>query len=329
MDDAAVETCDECGFDGAVWRPRDAVTLLGALGRWWELATVGVADEALVARPGVGVWSVLEYGLHSALVTAVVRQSVERILAVDGVSLPGPPEVAGADDPALDLDRDEVMAAIEREGQALATVAGWADEASWANVGHLPDRDITVLAALRHAVHDASHHQMDVGRGLARLGVATPRQRGRVVQINTSNGGVPKSPVAGATVGRGGLAGDHQEATAHHGRPFQALCLWSSEVIAGLAAEGHPIGPGSAGENLTITGLDWGSLRPGARLRVGTALAEISLPAVPCAKQARWFSDGDVSRLAHEVRPDGVRWYAWVREPGEVRAGDEVVVQPR
>ena len=58
------------------------------------------------------------------------------------------------------------------------------------------------------------------------------------------------------------------------------------------------------------------ALRPGARLRVGSSLLELSFPAIPCEKQARWFDDHDFSRLAYENNPQWTRWYAWVREPG-------------
>jgi MOSC domain-containing protein YiiM len=181
---------------------------------------------------------------------------------------------------------------------------------------------------LRHAVHDATHHQLDVGRGFAALGAVTPRARGVVGQINASAGGVPKHPVASAVIDHAGLAGDRQADRIHHGRPFQALCLWSVEVIDELVAEGHPIGPGSAGENLTVAGLPWAALRPGSRLRVGDALAEVSFPATPCAKQAGWFTDRDFRRIDYQRNPHWVRWYAWVREPGSVQTGDAVTLQP-
>ncbi len=330
MDGLTTETCEECGFDAGAWRVRDAVTILDAAGFWWQLATDGVAAADLAARPAPGVWSALEYGVHTASVTAVLRAGIERVLASDGVQLPAPPVVADAapDDVPAVLDPTEILDAVAREGRALAALARSADEAAWAHRGSAAGVPVEAHALLVHAVHDVTHHQMDVGRGLAALGVGTPTHEGRVAQVSASGGGVPKLAIDRASIGHRGVEGDRQHDTKHHGRPFQALCLWSSEVIAGLVAEGHPIGAGSAGENLTLEGVDWASLRPGARLRIGTALAEISLPAVPCAKQARWFSDGDFSRLAHEVRPAGVRWYAWVREPGEVAQGDAVVVQP-
>jgi MOSC domain-containing protein YiiM len=328
VDGVVPETCAECGFDARDWTVRDATTVLDALGWWWELATADVPPAALNRRPRPGVWSALEYGLHSALVTALWRAGLELILARDGCDLPVPPDLAGTTDEPLALDVGSVVADVRREGGALATLARRAAPEGWAHTGHLPDATVQAEAGLLHAVHDATHHCMDVGRGLAALGAGTPTATGWVAQVNTSDGGVPKRAVASARVGRRGLAGDRQAERLHHGRPFQALCLWSSEVIEELSARGHDLRPGAAGENLTLSGLDWGTLRPGARLRVGTALAELSFPAIPCAKQTRWFADGDFSRISHAKNPQWTRWYAWVREPGVVRPGGAVTLQP-
>jgi MOSC domain-containing protein YiiM len=66
---------------------------------------------------------------------------------------------------------------------------------------------------------------------------------------------------------------------------------------------------------------------PRRLVRIGEALIELSFPAVPCHNQAPWFYDGDFLRIAHEVNPQWARWYGWVREQGEARVGDNVVVQ--
>ena len=76
-------------------------------------------------------------------------------------------------------------------------------------------------------------------------------------------------PQGGARVGddhrtrRRGLTGKHDRL--HHGRPLQAVCLWSQDVIDALRDEGHPIRAGAAGENLTVSGIDWDTIRPGVR----------------------------------------------------------------
>ena len=177
------------------------------------------------------------------------------------------------------------------------------------------------------SVHEAIHHLHDLGRQLHEAGAGAPSQRGSVAQLSTSDGGVPKSAIDSADVGLRGLLGDLQGNRKHHGRPFQAVCLWSAEVIDALRAEGHPIHPGAAGENITVAGIDWSTLRPGVRLLVGQVLCELSAWAVPCRKNDRWFTDGS-SRMSHDLHPGWSRVYAWVLEPGTVATGDEVLVEP-
>ncbi len=60
-----------------------------------------------------------------------------------------------------------------------------------------------------------------------------PAGNGRVVQINVSDGGVPKRPIERGRVGPLGLAGDGHRDRRHHGGPDRALCLLSLEVIGG------------------------------------------------------------------------------------------------
>jgi MOSC domain-containing protein YiiM len=131
-----------------------------------------------------------------------------------------------------------------------------------------------------------------------------------------------------AEVGDRGLLGDRQADRRHHGRPLQALCLWSVEVIDALRAQGHPIHPGAAGENITLTGIDWTTVRPGTQILLGNVLVEVSAWSTPCAKNAPWFADGDFTRIDHELHPGWSRAYAWVREPGTLRPGDPAIVEP-
>lgn len=148
---------------------------------------------------------------------------------------------------------------------------------------------------------------------------------GSIHQINSSQGGVPKLPLASGVVDHAGLVGDVQADTVNHGRPFQALCLFSLEVINKMQKEGHPIAAGSAGENLTISGLDWARLGQGDRLRIGDEiLIEITGPATPCVKNAQWFADGDFLRLSESRHPGEARLYASVINGGPVVTGDEV-----
>jgi MOSC domain-containing protein YiiM len=150
---------------------------------------------------------------------------------------------------------------------------------------------------------------------------------GRVAQINISPGGVPKLPVPRARVGRLGIEGDGHRDTRNHGGPERALCLFSLEVIERLQAEGHPIAPGTVGENLTLAGLDYAALRPGDRLRIGDrVLVELTRYTAPCTNIAGSFKGGDYSRIAVQRYPGESRIYARVLEEGEIAVGDAVRV---
>jgi MOSC domain-containing protein YiiM len=147
---------------------------------------------------------------------------------------------------------------------------------------------------------------------------------GRVHQINTSQGGVPKLPVAEAVVDASGVIGDVQEDRVHHGHAEQALCLFSLEVIERFRAEGHRVEPGSTGENITISGLDWNLVVPGTRMTIGPVEIEVTGYTTPCAKNARWFIDGRYNRMHASKHPGESRVYASVLEGGRIVAGDPV-----
>lgn len=150
---------------------------------------------------------------------------------------------------------------------------------------------------------------------------------GRIVSINVSDGGVPKTPVPEAQVTASGLAGDRQRDLVHHGGPDRAVCLIAQEVIDELAADGHPIAPGTSGDNLTLVGIDPAALAPGVRLRIeGGVLLEITAAAAPCSNIRASFHDADVSRLDARKDPARARWYARVLSPGRLAAGLQVAL---
>lgn len=322
------ETCEQCRFDGADYDVQDALGTLRALQHMWAQTVEGVATAGRLARPAPEVWSAAEYTAHSADVTEAMGRLLHGLLTVDDLEVEGVPELHAPDvSDGFDAALERLTANLARLHRRAETL-GPDEDARWARIAHVDGRAVDGAWAVRHAIHDLTHHLHDIGRGLAQLGAGAPHQIGSVAQLNVSDGGVPKRPVESADVSSRGLAGDRQAARQHHGRPLQALCLWSAEVIEALQAEGHPIGAGFAGENVTIAGIDWASIRPGTQLRIGEVLAEISAWATPCKKNAAWFVDRDVDRMNHDRHPGWSRAYAWVRQPGTVRRGDVVVVEP-
>ena len=165
------------------------------------------------------------------------------------------------------------------------------------------------------------------GLARGRLVAMPARTTGEIVRVNVSAGGVPKRAVPEGRIEQGGLVGDRQATRVHHGRPWQAVCIWSAEVIDALAAEGHPISYGDAGENITVRGIPWERVQAGVQLRLGTALVECTLFALPCAKNAAWFLGGAFDAMHHERGPVS-RIYARVLEPGDVRPGAVAILEP-
>jgi MOSC domain-containing protein YiiM len=149
---------------------------------------------------------------------------------------------------------------------------------------------------------------------------------GRVANVNVSpQGGVPKLAVPSARVSAEGVSGDRQRNRRVHGGPERAVSLFSLERIEALRAEGHPIAPGTAGENLTIAGLDWGRLAVGSRLAIGEEVElQISSYTVPCETIEASFADGKFTRISQKLHPGWSRLYARVLREGLVREGDAV-----
>lgn len=148
---------------------------------------------------------------------------------------------------------------------------------------------------------------------------------GRIFQLNASAGGVPKLAVREAHVNELGMVGDVQRFPDIHGGPDRALCLFSLERILELQAEGHPIFPGAVGENVTISGVDWQQVVPGARLSLGDeVLLEVTSYTSPCNTIPAYFVDGQYQRIAQKLHPGWSRVYARVLNEGQLRIGQKV-----
>jgi MOSC domain-containing protein YiiM len=153
-------------------------------------------------------------------------------------------------------------------------------------------------------------------------------KQGRVESINVSRGGVPKTSVFEALVTGNGIDGDHQDDPRYHGGPDRAVSVYSLDLIRALRAEGHPIAAGSAGENLTISGLDWAAVTPGCVLQVGGVRLLVTKFAPPCEKIGGSFLNDDFVRISQKVHSGWSRVYTRVLAGGIIRPGDTVEIRP-
>jgi len=151
--------------------------------------------------------------------------------------------------------------------------------------------------------------------------------QGRIFQLNCSQGGVPKLPVPQAELTLMGLACDKQAHTRFHGGPARAVCLYAIERIRQLQREGHPIKPGSTGENVTVEGIDWNELQPGTMLALGDeVIVRITSYTVPCKQISASFIDGDFMRISQVEHPGDARLYARVLQTGRLEVNQIVRV---
>ena len=145
--------------------------------------------------------------------------------------------------------------------------------------------------------------------------------QGTIQAVYVSRGGVPKRPVASAWISAHGVEGDRQRNLQLHGGPDRAVCLYSFDLIQRLQAEGHPIAPGVIGENLTLAGIDWSLMVPGAQVEVGPVLLELTSYITPCRNISAAFTNGEFVRVSQKVHPGWSRLYARVLEEGLVTPG--------
>jgi MOSC domain-containing protein YiiM len=314
---AATETCETCRFDGGQYDVSDGLGTLRAISPMWRQMTEGLDAAVLEGRPAPEIPSVDE---RAQQLVATAEAAAGWLAELLGTTAPA---VAGDG-----TDRVVQLATAVDAVHDLAAGLGGERATAWRQAAAFEGVDVDARWMVRHVIHAGVHHLREAGRTLHLLGAGAPTQEGSVGQLSLSDGGVPKLPVDEVEVDERGVVGDRQATRKHHGKPMQALCLWSAEVIDSLVAEGHPVRPGAAGENVTVSGIDWSTLRTGVQVLLGEVLVEVSAYAEPCKKTSACFAGGDFRRMQHGRHPGTSRVYAWVLEPGRIRTGDPVVVEP-
>jgi MOSC domain-containing protein YiiM len=137
--------------------------------------------------------------------------------------------------------------------------------------------------------------------------------------------GIFKAPIAGRVrVRRLNLDGDRQADLSVHGGPDKAIYVYPSEHYdywrGELSAMEFPWG--MFGENFTSEGLLEDVVSVGDRFRIGSAVAMVTQPRVPCFKLAAKFGREDIVQRFLASGRSG--FYLKVVQEGEVGAGDPI-----
>lgn len=120
------------------------------------------------------------------------------------------------------------------------------------------------------------------------------------------------------------LAGDGQGDLKNHGGQYQAVYCYPHEHYAYWSGQlgRDDFAPGQFGENFTTQGLLENEVCVGDKLRIGSALIQVTQPRVPCYKLANKLGIPGFDKTFLEANRSG--FYAQVLEEGEVAAGDSI-----
>ncbi|MGI8777250.1 MAG: DinB family protein [Acidimicrobiales bacterium] len=171
--------CDECGLDYEAMPVDEAVVAIRGFGRRYRAPLTrllaGEDDSILRVRPAPATWSALEYATH-------VRDVFERYAGWVGVML-------AEERPALEgLPPDELVVAgayntqsptvvveeLANRAEALAATFESVPDDGWHRVGTRRGQQPSVELLARRAVHEGSHHLLDIGRGLRAVRAGSP-----------------------------------------------------------------------------------------------------------------------------------------------------------
>ncbi len=140
--------------------------------------------------------------------------------------------------------------------------------------------------------------------------------------------GINKVPVNGPVmVDAHGIVGDAICNGDHHGGEEQAIYIEGSETLDWWADElGHPLEPGTFGENLVISGIDNRRIAVGDRFIAGDVVLEVTSTRIPCATFAAKMGDPKFPKRFMKAGRAGA--YARVLAGGMLEAGQAVEYRP-
>lgn len=166
-----VETCEECGFDGAKWTEVEALAAVDGLPERWRHAIRGLDVQATNSRPIDGMWSIGEYTDHVRETIFGQRFILDIALANPGTDLGPPPEPVFTTEAAT-IDSAAALAAFEVEIAGLSERLRGLSLDQWSYSVIIDGRSVDAAWMVRHAVHDVTHHLGDVANLRERLGLA-------------------------------------------------------------------------------------------------------------------------------------------------------------
>jgi hypothetical protein len=164
--------CEECGFDYEGLSPADIPAAIRSFPKRYRAPLSrflpGEDGDSLVRqRPAPDTWSALEYAAHVRDVFAWYDGWINQCLTEHRPALEGPGRDEAAELRRYNEDDPVAVAdALGANAERLAASVEAVPEDGWDRVGLRRDEERSVLFTARRAVHEGSHHLLDIGRGL-------------------------------------------------------------------------------------------------------------------------------------------------------------------
>jgi hypothetical protein len=168
LDRVDAERCSECGYDAGDQSDADAMRAIGLLPAQWVAALDGLAPRDLLRRPVADRWSIAEYADHVREVLFAMRFLADTAVIRPGSDL-GEVPTAPFDAEPRQVDVPAALSGIDREAGALVDALGALAPAQWDVGVTVGGSTVDAHWIVHHAVHDATHHLLDVERLRAAL----------------------------------------------------------------------------------------------------------------------------------------------------------------
>jgi len=168
------EICDECGFHGGTLDLPAIVARVRALPERWS-EVMSQDEQWLRARPEPETWCVVEYAQHVVSAISGIEWAA-RIFAAgqtpDWDEMPEDSLPGAFEHDTHDCERFDIADTLSSLDDVATSMANFAESLTPEEQGmiavYAEGWVINTTAVIRHALHDAEHHLLDVHRGIAR-----------------------------------------------------------------------------------------------------------------------------------------------------------------
>ena len=166
--------CPICGLDYDTVNRVDAVVALRSFPRRYGEVLHAVAEETggdqrLRTRPEPTKWSAVEYTAHVGDIFQELAGAVRDMVREDQPVLESDfdPDQAAVERDYASRTVDRVLSDLDAGAAAVVDAVDGISEDDWARTGTFSFGQRDVLAIVRNAVHEGSHHLRDVGDVIA------------------------------------------------------------------------------------------------------------------------------------------------------------------